>query len=117
MHSVRIELAKLISVGTRITYQATGDAGSVGFMYSRFIFELVSKACFRGEGWEGKTTGDHGGHSRRTPLHPEGLRVPLVQNILIRGTKQLVSWNVKCDQQRDEISSLPQVKYEVPGIS
>ena len=26
MHSVRIELAKLILVGTRITYQATGDA-------------------------------------------------------------------------------------------
>ena len=27
MHSVRIALAKLILVGTRITYQATGDAG------------------------------------------------------------------------------------------
>ena len=27
MHSVRIELAKLVLVGTRITYQATGDAG------------------------------------------------------------------------------------------
>ena len=27
MHSGRIELAKLILVGTRITYQATGDAG------------------------------------------------------------------------------------------
>ena len=27
MHSVRIELAKLILVGTRITYQATVDAG------------------------------------------------------------------------------------------
>ena len=26
LHSVRIELAKLILVGTRITYQATGDA-------------------------------------------------------------------------------------------
>ena len=26
VHSVRIELAKLILVGTRITYQATGDA-------------------------------------------------------------------------------------------
>ena len=25
MHSVRIELAKLILVGTRITYQTTGD--------------------------------------------------------------------------------------------
>ena len=29
VHSVRIELAKLILVGTRITYQATGDAGSI----------------------------------------------------------------------------------------
>ena len=27
VHSVRIELAKLILVGTRITYKATGDAG------------------------------------------------------------------------------------------
>ena len=27
VHSVRIELAKLILVGSRITYQATGDAG------------------------------------------------------------------------------------------
>ena len=27
MHSVRIELTKLILVGTRITYQATGDTG------------------------------------------------------------------------------------------
>ena len=26
VHSVRIELAKLILVGTRITYQATGEA-------------------------------------------------------------------------------------------
>ena len=29
MHSVRIELAKLILVGTRITYQATGDVGII----------------------------------------------------------------------------------------
>ena len=29
VHSVRIELAKLILVGTRITYQATGDAACV----------------------------------------------------------------------------------------
>ena len=29
VHSVRLELAKLILVGTRITYQATGDAGTV----------------------------------------------------------------------------------------
>ena len=27
VHAVRIELAKLILVATRITYQATGDAG------------------------------------------------------------------------------------------
>ena len=27
MNPVRVELAKLILVGTRITYQATGDAG------------------------------------------------------------------------------------------
>ena len=33
MHSVRIELAKMILVGTRITYQATGDAGPVGTQY------------------------------------------------------------------------------------
>ena len=29
MHSVRIELAKLILVGTRITHQATGDTGMI----------------------------------------------------------------------------------------
>ena len=29
VHSVRIELAKLVLIGTRITYQATGDAGSI----------------------------------------------------------------------------------------
>ena len=29
VHSVIIELAKLILVGTRITYQATGGAGSI----------------------------------------------------------------------------------------
>ena len=29
MHSVRIELAKLILVGTGITYQATGDAPAI----------------------------------------------------------------------------------------
>ena len=38
MYSVRIELAKLILVGTRITYQATGDAGELrdndGLAYS-----------------------------------------------------------------------------------
>ena len=33
MHSVRIELAKLILVGTRITYQATGDAGMEVYIY------------------------------------------------------------------------------------
>ena len=30
VHSVRIEPAKLILVGTRISYQATGDAGVLG---------------------------------------------------------------------------------------
>ena len=29
VHSVRIEPAKLILVGTRRTYQATGDAGAI----------------------------------------------------------------------------------------
>ena len=29
VHSVRIEIANLILVGTRITYQATGDAGRI----------------------------------------------------------------------------------------
>ena len=29
VHSVIIELAKLMLVGTRITYHATGDAGSL----------------------------------------------------------------------------------------
>ena len=38
VHSVRIELAKLISVGTRITYQATGDAG---------IFRITSNTIIR----------------------------------------------------------------------
>ena len=33
VHSVRIELAKLILVGTRITYEATGDAGYLSFIY------------------------------------------------------------------------------------
>ena len=29
VHSVRTELTKLIQVGTRISYQATGDAGTL----------------------------------------------------------------------------------------
>ena len=29
VHSVKIELTKFILVGTRITYQATGDAGCI----------------------------------------------------------------------------------------
>ena len=33
MHSVRIELTKMILVGTRITYQATGDAGCICNIY------------------------------------------------------------------------------------
>ena len=38
MHSVRIELAELILVGTRITYQATVDAAMTNKIY---IFEFV----------------------------------------------------------------------------
>ena len=38
MHSVRIELAKLILVATRITYQAIGDAG---------VMQLVFPTDFR----------------------------------------------------------------------
>ena len=33
VHSVRIELAKWILVGTRTTYQATGDAGEYEYYY------------------------------------------------------------------------------------
>ena len=33
VHSVRIEPTKLILVGTRITYQATGDAGICAILY------------------------------------------------------------------------------------
>ena len=32
MHSVIIELAKFILVGTRITYQATGDTGHIEYL-------------------------------------------------------------------------------------
>ena len=39
VHSVRIELAKLILVGTRITYQATGDAGYIYNMV--YILSLI----------------------------------------------------------------------------
>ena len=42
MHSVRIELAKLILVGTRITYQATGDAG----IYEYYVFFLILSLFF-----------------------------------------------------------------------
>ena len=38
MHSVRIELAKLILVGTRITYQATG------MPYGYYIHLLIHKS-------------------------------------------------------------------------
>ena len=41
MHSVRIELAKLILVGTRITYHATGDAGLEGFSFCFYIMFLT----------------------------------------------------------------------------
>ena len=39
VHSVRIELAKFISVGTRITYQATGDA--------EYMSGKIVTSCFR----------------------------------------------------------------------
>ena len=51
MHSVRIELVKLILVGTRITYQATGDAGHVYVhcdIISRVRTLLLSFFCFSG---------------------------------------------------------------------
>ena len=41
-YSVRIELAKLISVGTRITYQATGDAGVHPHKSNRGVRSLKS---------------------------------------------------------------------------
>ena len=47
MHSVRIELAKLILVGTRITYQATGDAGyAVPFIMQYFLDSKMDPSRF-----------------------------------------------------------------------
>ena len=48
VHSVRIELAKLILVGTRITYQATGDAGYICMIKlgTRYLFVTCSCSCF-----------------------------------------------------------------------
>ena len=43
MHSVRIELAKFILVGTRIIYQATGDAGMPAY---RLLTVLVPVTRF-----------------------------------------------------------------------
>ena len=43
VHSVRIELAKLILVGTRIIYQATGDAGMPAY---RLLTVLVPVTRF-----------------------------------------------------------------------
>ena len=47
VHSVRIELAKFILVGTRITYQATGDPLSfvneqLGVMYAQQLLVVTS---------------------------------------------------------------------------
>ena len=50
MHSVRIELAKLILVGTRITYQATGDV-------IEYIFVKIKK-------YQGLSSADAGGPGR-----------------------------------------------------
>ena len=44
MHSVRIELAKMILVGTRITYQATGDA-DMFTIYTYQVYEYIY-ICF-----------------------------------------------------------------------
>ena len=44
VHSLRIELAKLIVVGKRLTYQATGDAGvAVKNNHANFRFSLSRK--------------------------------------------------------------------------
>ena len=44
---VRIELAKLILVGTRITYQATGDAGyAVPFIMQYFLDSKMDPSRF-----------------------------------------------------------------------
>ena len=60
MHSLRIELAKLISVGTRITYEATGDAGlyvaeilNLSYMTNFWLF------CFIGRVMPTKNRGKH----------------------------------------------------------
>ena len=45
VHSVRIELAKLIFVGTRITYQATGDAGVLYWVFNKK--GKIQKAVYR----------------------------------------------------------------------
>ena len=41
VHSVRIELAKLILVGTRATYQATGDAGFIMLTITSCSFSIL----------------------------------------------------------------------------
>ena len=49
MHSVRLEPTKLIWIGTRTTYQATGDAG-IGTLATGIPFSIrtryVSVECF-----------------------------------------------------------------------
>ena len=45
MDSVRIELAKLILVGTKTTYQATGDAG-VYDGYEYFLSHVVGNSYY-----------------------------------------------------------------------
>ena len=46
MHTVRIELAKLILAGTRITHQATGDAGTLTTLLIKLIIPDYSN-CTR----------------------------------------------------------------------
>ena len=43
MHSVRIEDTELILVGTRITYQASGDAGYMDGFYMMHIRHMVDE--------------------------------------------------------------------------
>ena len=46
VHSVRIDLAKLILVGTRITYHATGDAGFAHYLLMFNNINAIIKGSF-----------------------------------------------------------------------
>ena len=57
MHAVRIELGRLISVGTRITYQVTGDYNLLLECLRKYVFKNVlafrikNKIAFPPEFW------------------------------------------------------------------